>query len=302
MSAAEEAPLILCVGIAVRDLVFRVRQLPALGTKAGAQSFREYAGGNAVNAAIAIARLGARAEFCGPLGEDAGPLIANLHDEGIITDHVVGVAGVTTPVSGIFIDENGERTIATYRLRNLTAPPPSDLDALIAPCAALCVDNRFPYFAAPICAAARRAGLPVVIDVDHGKEGTADLIRHGSHVVFSLQGLLDFSQCEDIESGLTMAASAAPELVGVTCGADGVVWRAAHGALERLPGFQVQAIDTLGAGDVFHGALALALAEGQGTHAAMRFASAAAALKCTHQGGAFGTPPRVEVEALLARP
>ena len=70
------------------------------------------------------------------------------------------------------------------------------------------------------------------------------------------------------------------------------------GALRRMPVFAVEAVDTLGAGDIFHGAFALALAEGRDEVAAMRFGAAAAALKCTRFGGIAGTPRRAEVEAL----
>ena len=73
------------------------------------------------------------------------------------------------------------------------------------------------------------------------------------------------------------------------------------GALRRLPVFAVEAVDTLGAGDSFHGGFALALAEGRDEVAAMRFGAAAAALKCTRFGGISGTPRRGEVEALLGK-
>ena len=73
------------------------------------------------------------------------------------------------------------------------------------------------------------------------------------------------------------------------------------GALRRMPVFMVEAVDTLGAGDSFHGAFALALAEGRDEVAAMRFGAAAAALKCTRFGGISGTPGRDEVDALLAQ-
>ena len=71
--------------------------------------------------------------------------------------------------------------------------------------------------------------------------------------------------------------------------------------LQETPAFPVHTVDTLGAGDVFHGAFTLAITEGQPLQDALRFASAAAALKCTRYGGAFAAPQRIEVEALLGR-
>ena len=70
--------------------------------------------------------------------------------------------------------------------------------------------------------------------------------------------------------------------------------------MRHQPAFGVEAADTLAAGDVFHAGFALALAEGCPESTAMRFASAAAALKCTRFGGIVGTPTRAEVEGLLS--
>jgi len=71
--------------------------------------------------------------------------------------------------------------------------------------------------------------------------------------------------------------------------------------LQETRAFAVHTVDTLGAGDVFHGAFALAVTEGQELREALRFASAAAALKCTRFGGAFAAPQRAEVTALLGQ-
>ena len=84
-------------------------------------------------------------------------------------------------------------------------------------------------------------------------------------------------------------------------GAKGTIWLDEHGNLQETPAFPVHTVDTLGAGDVFHGAFALAITEGQDIPGALRFASAAAALKCTRFGGAFAAPQRAEVEALLSQ-
>jgi sugar/nucleoside kinase (ribokinase family) len=86
-----------------------------------------------------------------------------------------------------------------------------------------------------------------------------------------------------------------------TRGPQGTIWLDEHGTLQQTPAFPVHTVDTLGAGDVFHGAFALAITEGQELRPALRFASAAAALKCTRFGGAFAAPQRAEVEELLSQ-
>lgn len=299
MNKISRAPLILCVGIAVRDLVFRVKAMPETGRKTGAESFNELSGGNAVNAAVGIARLGGRAAYCGPVGEDSDGLLNNIAMLGIATGDVVRVPGARTPVSGIFIDAAGERTIATHRSPLLANGRCDNSDALAKDCDALCVDNRFPDFALPICEAGMRRKIPVMIDVDRGMQADHALIRTATHVIFSAQGLAETSGLPDDFAALTLMAQRTSAFVAVTRGPDGVLWLDQTGELRHMPAFSVKAVDTLGAGDVFHGACTLMLAEGRGIEEALRFASAAAALKCATFGGAFATPARDEVERFL---
>ena len=100
-------------------------------------------------------------------------------------------------------------------------------------------------------------------------------------------------------SALKRLARLTPAFLAATRGPRGTIWLNEAGELEETPAFPVQAVDTLGAGDVFHGAFALGLAEGEEVREALRFAAAAAALKCTRHGGGMAAPQRVEVEELL---
>lgn len=299
--APRPIPRVLCAGIAVRDLVFRVGAPPEVGTKTNASQYLEISGGNAADAAVGIARLGGKVAFAGPIGADkvGRDLVAELRGEGIDCANVVHVAGLTTPVSAILLDDAGERTITTYRDRQLKEVACPDPERAIEGCAIVSADNRFPTFVGGICAAARRRGLPVVLDGDSAATGTGDLMRLASHVIFSTEGLRGVTGLDDRADGLRRAAGETSAFVAVTAGADGVIWLDESGELRSMPAFPVRAVDTLAAGDVFHGAFALAIAEGRTTVAALRFAAAAAALKCTRIGGALATPRRADVEALL---
>lgn len=299
MDETSRAPLVLCVGIAVRDLVFRVKAVPERGRKTHADSFDELSGGNAVNAAVGIVKLGGRAAYCGPVGEDCDGLLSNIVKLGIATGDVVRVPKAMTPVSGIFIDEAGERTIATHRSKLLANGRCADPVTLVQDCDALCVDNRFPDFALPICEAAMQRNIPVMIDVDRGMQADHALLRQATHVIFSAQGLAETSGQFDDHDALKFINRHTPAFVGVTHGPEGMSWLAQDGTLRHMPAFAVKAVDTLGAGDVFHGACTLMLAQGRGIENALRFASAAAALKCTAFGGAFATPSRNDVERFL---
>jgi len=113
------APRILCIGIPVRDLTFRVDSVPERGSKANATHLAEICGGNALNAAIAMARLGGRVAFAGPMGDaretSSSFILERMAAEGIETARVVRVPGAATPVSAIIIDATGERTLTIYR-------------------------------------------------------------------------------------------------------------------------------------------------------------------------------------------
>src|SRR5215470_6717939 len=144
---------ILCVGIAVLDEVFRVSAFPMPNTKVQASEFITIGGGNAANAAVAIARLGGRAYFAAPLGDDAvaDRLTESLQREGVECVGCVRVPGARTPVSAIFVDARGDRTIANYRDHRLNDATADDPERLVASVDAVLVDNRFPDFVAPIC-------------------------------------------------------------------------------------------------------------------------------------------------------
>ena len=127
----------------------------------------------------------------------------------------------------------------------------------------------------------------------------AVLIGQADHVLFSEPGLRPHAGAAG-PAGLAALRHRVPGAVlGVTAGPEGFHWLDDAG-LHHLPAPRVAAVDTLGAGDVFHGAYALALAEGAAVAAAARFAVAAASAKCTRPGGRAGVPSRAEVAALLA--
>jgi sulfofructose kinase len=298
------AKRILCVGMAVRDLVFGVRDLPMRGGKAHADHFDEIAGGNALNAAIGITRLGGEARFSGPMGDATEKqcefIFDQLEAEGIDHSGVVRMPGLVTPISNIMIDPSGERTIVTFRHPDLWKVKLPDADQLLAGCSAVLVENRCASFVTELCSEARRRGLAVIVDADQVMSLREGLLTASSHIVFSAETLFATAGTQDAAQALRRIAALTPSFVAVTLGAHGMTWLDGAGRISQMPTFPVHTVDTLGAGDVFHGGFALAVAEGAGVEDAMRFASAAAALKCTRFGGAFAAPTRAEVEKLLS--
>jgi sulfofructose kinase len=303
--AAKIAPRILCIGIPVRDLTFRVSGLPARGSKENASHFEEICGGNSLNAAIAIVRLGGRASMCGPMGDSGESasryIFERLGHEGIETQHIVHMPGLVTPISNIMIDPTGERTIVTFRDPKLWKVQLPSANTLLEDCAAILVESRCAEFSTDLCCEARRRGIPVVVDVDRAMSLSEGLLTASSHLVFSSEPLQETANVDDDGVALKRIAKLTPSFLAGTRGARGTIWLDDQGQLQETPAFPVHTVDTLGAGDVFHGAFTLAIIEGQELKEALRFASAAAALKCTRFGGAFAAPQRAEVEALLSR-
>jgi sulfofructose kinase len=296
---------ILCAGIAVLDEVFRVSTFPAPDTKVQASEFITIGGGNAANAAVAIARLGGKAHFAAPLGDDAvgDRLIESLQREGVECVGCVRISGTRTPVSAIFVDARGDRTIANYRDHRLNDARADDPDLLVGAVDAVVADNRFPDFVLPICRAAMARRIPVVIDADKAEDYRPPLFKAATHVIFSAQCLRATARTDDLPRGLAQMGILTDAFLAVTDGPHPVLWYdRSRATIRETPVFAIKAVDTLGAGDVFHGAFALALVEGRGVEEALRFAAAAAGLKCSRFGGSAVAPRRDEVDALLAQP
>ncbi len=305
MSSADGAPRILCAGIIVLDEVFRVAEFPRPDGKVQAEGFFRVNGGCAANAAVAIARLGGRATLAGPMGGPAGEdengdrVLKALARENVDCRFCQRVAGLATALSAIFMNARGDRTIVTYRDARIAATVSADPHAVVAAADAVLADNRYPDFVQPICEAARARGIPVVLDGDRPTVEDEPLFRLATHVIFSSECLRETTGVADLGEGLRRIAANTGAFLAVSNGPDDIVYLEGR-AVRRLPVFKIAAVDSLGAGDAFHGGFTLALAEGQNEVGAMRFGAATAGIKCSRLGGSAGTPSRAEVEALLA--
>lgn len=294
---------ILCIGMPVRDLTFAVQAVPGRGQKFSADRFSQICGGNALNAAIGINRLGGRASLTGPMGDAAETssryIFDDLAKEGIETSHLVHMPGLVTPISAIMMDHSGERTIVSFRDPGLWKVRLPAADVLLKDCDAILIESRCAPFATDLCHAARGRDIPVVVDVDSTISQSEGLLTASSHLIFSDEALQSTAGIADNLKALHKLGTLTKSFLAVTRGPKGTLWLDEHGAPQETPAFPVHTVDTLGAGDIFHGAFTLEFADGAGIPQALRFASAAAALKCTRYGGAFACPDRKEVEALL---
>jgi sulfofructose kinase len=298
---------VLCVGHACYDLVFTVDHHPAPDEKARASAFLSCGGGTAANAAMTAAILGARTAFAGYLGSDiyGDQHLAELQAAGV--DTCLVVRGVrATPISAIFVKPDGARSIVNYKgeTNGLT---PADLPLEVArlgdsPLGAMwpkvvLFDGHQPALALALAEWAAAQGIATVLDADTINAGNVELVRRCTLVAASERFAQDLSGAPTVETGLAALAQLAPNVV-VTLGERGLIWQRGS-ETGALPAFAVQAVDTTGAGDTFHGALAAGLAAGMDWLALLRYASAAGALCCTKHGARLGIPTAAEVERLL---
>jgi sulfofructose kinase len=287
---------ILLAGQSVLDFIFEVDELPTRPEKYRAHAGQIIGGGCASNAAVAVRRLGGEAWLASRVGSDpvAKTIADGLAAEGVNIDNLFRAEGGNSSYSAISVDRHGDRQIVNLRGDGLGDPLdwslPRRIDGVLA-------DTRWESGAIQALRLARDRGVPGVLDGE--SPIPEELARLASHVVFSLQGIAHFTGDSAVGAALSVAKHKLPDSwVAVTDGANGTYHRA-NGAVVHTPAFHVAVVDTLGAGDVFHGAFVLALAEGMAEAEAVRFASATAALKCTRHGGRAGTPHRSEVEELL---
>lgn len=294
---------IVCVGNLVHDEVFQVEFLPTTGIKTGVLGYQQRFGGPAATAAVAICRLGGAAAYWGRIGPDAAGEsgLAALREHGVDCSGVAMLPEGRTLRAIVLVDPRGERIIVSDR-RSLSLDPAvlpdHDLDGV----GAVLVDSRWPAGAEIVLDRAKRAGIVTVLDADGGTAGDNQvLIDKADHVVFSSEGLRDHAGDGPTETLLRRCATSPDRVFAVTQGAAGSLWLIG-GEIFHVPAFAIDARDTTGCGDVFHGAYALGLSEGMPPLEAARFAAATAAVKAERGNGWHGMGDRAAIAALLSQP
>lgn len=293
---------VICLGHAALDRLYRIEAFPPHPTKVRALEHIESGGGMAANAAATIARLGGKVELWSRIGEDdAGVKIrTGLKALGVDIRYVQMFEEGRSSTSAIIVDDAGERLIVGNRDTNM----PSGTSWLplerISKATAVLGDVRWLEGLRALFTKARAEGVTTVLDADLGaREALSEILALTDFAIFSEPALKDFSPRADLDDALARVRGLGPRHAGVTLGARGYKWLDDDGAHE-MPGFSVDVVDTTGAGDAFHGAFTLALAEDHDAAYCARYGCAAAAMKCTRLGSRAGLPKRREIEAFLA--
>jgi sulfofructose kinase len=294
---------VACVGHAALDHVFEIDAFAAEPTKTIARGYATRAGGMSLHAAMAASRLGASVRLLGRVGEDANAafLRSRLVAEGVEARGLESVRRAQTSLATVVVDAHGARQIYIHRGDAIERAHALDTRQLEGADVVL-ADPRWLEGAAAALTWARAHGVPSLLDADVAPLPALDrLVPLARWVAFSEPGLALWARGRPRDEALAAARALGLELALVTLGADGARWLDGTGAAMQLRPPAVQAIDTTGAGDVFHAALAVALTEGRATARAVSWACAAAAFKCERGFGAEGAPTRAELAAWLRR-
>lgn len=290
---------LVCLGILVKDLVFRVPRIPPSPQKLTCSSLRTRFGGMAATAAAVAAALGGEVELWSRIGDDDAGKEAEraLRRCGVVPRLKVTCAA-QSPLSAVIVDDAGERMLAVHT--GDLEPSADWLPLELLPGAgAVHADYRWVEGARALYQAARARAIPRVLDADAGDPAALhELVALADHVIFSERGLTDYAGDLPMEDALRQVAREPGTVAGVTLGERGSVFCHA-GRLQAFAAPRITPVDTNGAGDAFHGAYALALARGLGWVQAAGYATAAASLKCTREHDWDLLPSHAQVLAFM---
>jgi ribokinase len=299
---------IVVVGSSNTDMIAKIERIPKPGETVIGGKFSTAAGGKGANQAVAAARAGGNVTFIARVGEDmfGEQAVQGFVEDGIDVSHVLKDTEAPSGVALIFVDEKGENSIAVASGANANLAP-ADVEAAsdaVTSADVLVMQLEVPLETVEAAAAIASANdVRVILNPAPAQPLSDELLRHVS-VLTPNEGEAELLTGVKVESEKDAEAAAKALLakgiknVLVTLGAKGVLAADADGT-QLVPGFEVKAVDTTAAGDVFNGALAVAIAEGKPLKQAVAFANAAGALSVTKLGAQPSAPSREQIDEFL---
>jgi sulfofructose kinase len=289
------------VGLNASDTVILVPEHPPRGSKIESNFVDVLPGGPVATAVIACQRWGLRTRYVGKLGDDAAAILHLKEFAGSgVEAQIITAHGSASQQAFILVDGQGERTVLWRRDQRLAVRPDELKREWIVGARALLVDGYDTSAATRAAEWARAAGIPVVADFDEAYPGIEDLMTNVDYLIVSR----DFPQRFSGESNLDRSLPALERrfrnrLTAATLGRNGV--RAWDGKqFHHARAYRVPALDTTGAGDIFHAGFIYGLLHGWPLERQLDFACAAAALNCMARGARGGIGSVEEVEQLMA--
>lgn len=274
---------------------------PPADVKMPMAQFTKQGGGPVATALVALARLGARTAFVGKMGDDefGNFMKTELKKENVDISQVVTEPGASSQFAFIIVDNaTGKRTIL-WSQSDVSPLRESEIHRDFITSAKILHLDGLQMEAALVSARwCKESGVTVVLDGDTIRPGIQELLTLTDVLITSHAFAVQFTGENDINKAIQKMRLLGPKIVGVTLGTEGSVisW---EDNIIRKPAFKVKAVDTTGAGDVFHGAFIYGLLKDWTIEKTAEFASAVAAMKCQKLGGRSGIPSLDEVLTFL---
>ena len=287
------------MGLNAVDWIVRVPNFPRRNSKVQVEEFRRLAGGQVATAMALCGRYGLKARYIGRVGDDEiGQFsLSSLKLEPMDINLVEVVAGASSQHTIILVDPQGQRTILWDRDPALSYRVDEIKPEWIAAGQILHLDGHDEEASIQCAEWASDAGMKICLDVDKVQSRTGELLALTDFALPSETFARQFTGAADWREALLGVAEVSRGFTAITRGHHGsaALW---NGEIYEIPSFEVQAVDSTGAGDVFHGAFIYAVLKEWNVWDCLCFANAAGALSCTRPGARGGIPRIEEVEDL----
>jgi sulfofructose kinase len=279
------------------DYLAEVDSYPGADSKKEVLSWQEQGGGPVATALVALRRLGVECGFFGIVGDDGegGKIRRSLVDVGVEVSGLLSRRGASSQAAFIAIERGkGTRTIFWRRPSSRPLSPEELPGDFLEGCDFLLLDGLMAEVSVHAAKKARDASVPVMLDAGRVRQGMLEAASLSDYVVGSEEFARELGWNGDPVSFTPRAGKLTPGVTTITLGQRGSVTYSG-GEIIAVPAFEVDAVDSTGAGDVFHGGYVYGLLRGWKLPRTLRFASAMAALKCRKLGGRAGIPGLEEV-------
>ncbi|WP_343049844.1 ribokinase [Paenibacillus phytohabitans] len=299
---------IVVIGSLNMDMVVRTKRAPEAGETLFGQEFALSPGGKGANQAVAAARLGAEVTMIGRVGRDSfgSGLLEVMSQEQVHTGYITQSESQATGVASIVVDGEGENRIIVVPGANVEMKP-ADIEALEpvirqAGIVVMQLETDLTMVEAA-AAVASRHGIPVILNPAPAQPLGDELLHHVTYLTpneteAGILAGISVESVDDAERAARILLQKGVQHIIVTLGSKGALIVNAAGSL-HVPGFPVQAVDTVAAGDSFNGALAWQLTRGKTLDEAVRFANAVGALAVGKAGAIPSLPRLQEVKQFL---
>lgn len=290
------------MGLNSVDFISVVPEFPTLNSKMKMLGFSKQGGGQVATAMVTLARWGVKTKYIGKVGEDdLGQFSLNsIRQEGVDVSSVTIEPNATNQFAMIIVDgPTGERTILWNRDERLMYREGELLREEVCSGKLLHLDGHDIRAALQCVKWAKEEGIPTIIDLDKVEPLTSELIKEIDLIITSSRFPMLYTGISDQKKALLELQKHTSGFLCATLGREGTI-SLVNGEIIFEPGFKVKAVDTTGAGDVFHAGFIYGLLQNWELVEILRFANAVAALKCRNLGGREGVPTLDEVLKFLS--